>query len=457
MKLFIQSVYCLLFTITTYSANALDTTASSSLRTSQNIESASDTLANPEGDAVIEYTPPLPDEPTDFRVIGDFDPTIPAKFTNHQSTIDYDLMGGYIESVLSNHVVGYAYVVNGDGVPQSWNSEGHAKTPADGGLNMSVYTRSDIASVTKQITSVASVKILEEAGLSIETKIKDYLPNGWSKGSGVNDLEFKDLLTHSTGWGQLWDNLNDKEQEDWNNDWDGLKYVISLDASPGSSYSYKNANTALLRILIPKIWVAMGGAPYENVTSANHELIYLAYIQHNIFNPIGIYNVTCWLQPAEDEALAYSFDHVNTGGISHETSLTDGCGGHAGLRLSAVELAKYLAYLRHSHEIITASQLALINQQELGWDYANDGKYTKGGYRFNTTTVDTNPNDSNGVYINYPLKQNTVYEYRKASRACVAILPYGVEASLIINSEYEGGDPISTCGILLDAFNISAD
>ncbi|MEW8688540.1 MAG: hypothetical protein AB2556_22230 [Candidatus Thiodiazotropha sp.] len=265
------------------------------------------------------------------------------------------------------------------------------------------------------------------------------------------------MLTHATGWGQLWDTLTDEETADWNNRWDGLEYVISLDASPGSGYSYKNANTALLRILIPQIWVQMGGAPYTEVTAANHELLYLAYLQNYIFDPIGIHNVVCWMQPAYSEALAYSFDHVETGGIAHQINLNSGCGGHAGLRLSATELAKYLAYLRHSDWILTLAQLGLINSEALGWDYAYDGKYTKNGAWFSSYAVDTNPDDG-GLFIDLPFKLDTVYEYRKSSRACVAVLPYGVEASLVINSEYEGGgEGFSTCGILRDAFDFAAN
>ncbi|PVV14031.1 MAG: hypothetical protein B6D77_03685 [gamma proteobacterium symbiont of Ctena orbiculata] len=406
----------------------------------------------------LEYSPPLDTQPGDFTIIEGFDPTGPSDLAEvGQGSVAYDWMGAYIDNQLQDHVVGYAYVINGDGVPKQWNADGYAKTPEDGDLQMSVYTRSFIASVTKQITSVATVKLLHQAGLTIETPIADYLPSGWKLGKNVNGIKFKHLLTHSTGWGQLWDNLDKAEREAWSNGWDGLEYVISLTASPGSAYSYKNANTALLRILIPQVWVAMGGAPYAEVTAGNHDLMYLAYVQGNIFEPIGIYSVGCWMQPNYQEALAYSFDHVETGGIAHEIDLGKGCGGHAGLRLSAVELAKYLAYLRYSDEIISLSQLGLINSEELGWGDATDGKYTKSGAWFSSYEVDINTNEG-GLYLDLPLKLNTQYKYRKASRACVALLPYGVEASLVINSEYEGGgEDYSTCGILRDAFDFAAN
>ncbi|HEX7027696.1 MAG TPA: serine hydrolase [Gammaproteobacteria bacterium] len=487
MRNLVHFTFCLSFAFSAFQAHAGDDSTPNRIRVSQpgaaeaenmrhevrehisftyqkiDLESVSatdtgmDQLVLKEDDGVAEFTPPPSDEPTGFKAIRGDDPGFNDFQQVGQGSVAYEWMGAYIDNELQNHVVGYAYVINGGGAPQHWNADGYAQTPEDGNLDMSIYTRSFVASVTKQITSVATVKILDAAGLSIDTYIKDYLPAGWAKGNGVNSLKFRHLLTHSTGWGQLWNTLTEEEQEDWNNGWDGLKYVVSLDAAPGSAYSYKNANTALLRVLIPQIWVQMGGAPYTEVTEGNHDLIYLAYVQNNIFEPAGIYNVACWMQSGEEEALAYSFDHADTGGIEHEIHLGEGCGGHAGLRLSAYELAKYLAYLRHSDEIVTLSQLSLINSQALGWDYADDGKYTKSGGWFSTYTVDLGLNESNGLYIDLPLQLNTTFEYQKESRACVAMLPYNVEASLIINSEYEGGGDISPCGILLDAFNFAAN
>ncbi|MEJ2407518.1 MAG: hypothetical protein P8171_25290, partial [Candidatus Thiodiazotropha sp.] len=63
-----------------------------------------------------------------------------------------------------------------------------------------------------------------------------------------------------------------------------------------------------------------------------------------------------------------------------------------------------------------------------------------------------------GLFLDLPLKLNTEYKYRKASRACIALMPNGVEASLVINSEFEGGgDGYSTCGILRDAFDFASN
>lgn len=372
----------------------------------------------------------------------------------NEMTVELDWMAAYIDTVMHDQVVGYAYVINKDGEVARSNAVGSARTADDGQLDMSIHTRSFIASVTKQITAIATIKILHQAGLSVDTPISDYLPDEWVQATGFwgdNGLTFKHLMAHTTGLGQAFDLMKQNNDvtalSSWGNDWDGLEYVVSNGATPGASYAYKNANYALLRVLIPEVWRQMGGAPYTEVTMGNHSIMYLAYVQQNIFEPIGIHNVGCWMQPALEEALAYSKDFVEEGGIAHEVSFNS-CGGHAGFRLSAYELAKYLAYIRHSDEIISYVQLGLANQENLGWTPSdNDGNYWKGGDWNSNYTIAT-PNTVGGGSLSL---QSTV-DYSKSSHACIMTFPYGYEASIVINSEYKTGFESSACGVLKDAF-----
>lgn len=372
------------------------------------------------------------------------------------ASVALDWMAGYIDTKLNDQVVGYAYVINHDGNVARSNAHGFARTAQDDQLDMSINTRSYVASVTKQITAVATIRILEEAGLSINTRIDSYLPDDWVKGSGfwgINGLTFKQLMDHTSGLGQVFDDMkaNDDQSglDSWGNDWDGLQFVVANGTTP-DSYSYKNANYALLRILIPQVWVQMGGAPYIEVTEGNHSSMYLAYVQQNIFEPAGIYNVACWLQPAQQEALAYSMDYVEQGGVEHTQSLQS-CGGHAGFRLSALELASYLAHLRHTSEIISYTQLAMANAEDLGWSpNGGEGIHWKGGDNFSTLTLPMVNNIGGMVFA-------TEIEYRKSSHACVMVFPNGYEASLVINSEYKTGFDSSACGVLKDAYELAVD
>ena len=91
--------------------------------------------------------------------------------------------------------------------------------------------------------------------------------------------------------------------------------------------------------------------------------------------------------------------------------------------------------------------------EELDWGFADGGKYTKavpGLVRIPSIPIRV-------AIVVYLLicRYNSMFEYRKTFRACVAILSYGVEASLIINSEYEGGEDVSPCGLLRGAFDFA--
>ncbi len=412
-----------------------------------------------DGIAIIEKVEPP--EPANNILTGygeDKPPIASADFNIEQAgSVELDWMAAYIDTVLQDQVVGYAYAINKDGSIVRSGANGFARTADDGQLDMSIHTRSFVASVSKQVTAVATIKILHQAGLTVDTLIEDYLPAEWLKSGGFwgkNGLTFGDLMTHSTGLGQAFDLMKANDDvtalASWGNDWDGLEFVVSNGADPGASYSYKNANYALLRVLIPEVWVQMGGAPYDEVTEANHSLMYLAYVYQNVFEPAGVYNVTCWVQSAQEEALAYSKDFVEEGGVAHEINFSS-CGGHSGFRLSAYQLAKYLAYLRHSDEIITYQQLNQINQALLGWSSsAENGIYWKGGDNYSNYIIGADNNIGGQVFAT----QSTV-EFRKSSHACVMIFPNGYEASIVINSEYKTGFESSACGVLKDAYSFT--
>ena len=138
---------------------------------------------------------------------------------------------------------GYAVVIT-KGNKSTAAAGGWAKRPVDGGVKMTTNTRSFIASSTKPITAIATLQLLEANNLTLAHKIAPWLPANWQKGPGINQLTFRDLLQHRTGFNQIFKNLSQSQKANWGNDWDGLKWIVKNGAIPGSSASYKNANYA---------------------------------------------------------------------------------------------------------------------------------------------------------------------------------------------------------------------
>lgn len=69
-----------------------------------------------------------------------------------------------------------------------------------------------------------------------------------------------------------------------------------------------------------------------------------------LLEPAGLSWVDCTPGP-RGEALAYDFVHEEVAGRSFAPS-PDACGGHSGLRMSALELAQLLAYALHTEVLL---------------------------------------------------------------------------------------------------------
>ena len=81
---------------------------------------------------------------------------------------------------------------------------GQARTSADPpALPMSPDLVTDIASVSKTMTAMAMLQLLAKDGLPINTKISPYIYSDWTQGANISQLTFQELLTHSSGFGQL--------------------------------------------------------------------------------------------------------------------------------------------------------------------------------------------------------------------------------------------------------------
>lgn len=333
---------------------------------------------------------------------------------------------------LNGTVNGYAFVITKNNKSRA-GSGGWAKRPVDGGVAMTTKTRSFIASTTKPITAIATLQLLAANNLTIASKIGPWLPNDWVKGPGINQLTFRDLLQHHTGFNQIFKSLSAAKKKNWGNDWDGLKWIVKNGAQPGASASYKNANFALLRVIIPKLWKASGAgdADFTGITKGNNGLLYVIYVTNHIFKPSNVaIGASCAAgEKYRPQALGYDVADPNEAGTMSETSWPN-CGGHAGLRLSARDLSRILVALRKG-KLLSPPWRFAMDQFRLGWDKSSN----------------TNKNGRKNKWWHggaWNKSSNRGY------RACIMKYKGNVEAALVINSKTSGK---SACTILKDAYN----
>jgi CubicO group peptidase (beta-lactamase class C family) len=319
-----------------------------------------------------------------------------------------------IIAAMDGEAVGYALSITFQG--QTYNgghADGQARTAADAPMTeQSPNKDMHVASVSKTLTAIVILHVLEELGLTPEEPVAPYLPNDWVLGDGVADLTFRHFMTHRTGFGQQAVSGSSYEQ---------LRALIAEDVGD-SSYEYDNDNFALLRVahagllgLNPHNYAAYGGP--DEITAA----LFIAQAMF-LYDPIGV-SVDCRSNDP-NPTIQYRFPDTGAAGFEEpDHSLT--CGG-VGWFINANELAGVMSALRNTEQLMSAQMRSWMQDDLLGLMSAS-GEF--GAYYYHAG------------------------DWRHGEgelHACVMAFPIVLEAALLINSER--GAFSSQCALLRAAF-----
>lgn len=311
-------------------------------------------------------------------------------------------MAKEIQRQLDGHVVGYSFFV---GLKSKYGAYGSARTSADGTeRNFTSKTKITTASVSKMVTAIAAVRILDRRNISLDAKIGPYLPSDWSVSNYVSNITFAQLLSQSSGI---------KDYGNVSMDYAKLKQFFtqtvssssSTDCQPSSVVNpsnpinpndltrcYSNYNFAIFRVLLPKV---AGRAEESNLTNRPQVLAdqYQQLVRENLFDLVGQSGVMC-KPPAQNPgasnfAFAYQFPGNNTGHSWGDESLK--CGA-AGWYLSVEDIAQVLLSINARDGRILAEtggkhQFEDMRTRQLGWDVDNNTELEKnGGYGWGACT-----------------------------------------------------------------------
>jgi CubicO group peptidase (beta-lactamase class C family) len=331
-----------------------------------------------------------------------------------------------LQSVITNSAAtqprGYSFVINKDGVWVDTTSFGSASINASNASfnKMHVNQEINIASVTKTFTAIAVFQLIKTLGngVTIKSKIGEWLPAYWNAKQAIKDITFEQLMTHSSGLTES------------NTGYDSLKATVArgLDDPTKPFDVYANINFALFRAMIPYMRDKAGAVAKENAmlpgNAAGFEnwlsLEYIDYMQNKVFTPIGLNNATC--NPAMNTAQAFS--ETNGVGMASTTpgDWTNVCGG-GGYYMSVMEMARVMAYLAHSYDLLDKDQRKLMDDNFMGWDN-EDSPMTTAGQAYGKDGALWWDSNNNNVQDNGDCGLQTF----------VIKFPNGVELSLIINS-----------------------
>lgn len=338
------------------------------------------------------------------------------------STITFDvaLFEQNVKDALAGQTVGHAFSISYLGLLyQGGESSGLARTAADAPqADQSPSKEQHVASVSKTLTAIVLLRLLEDLGLSPETFVAPYLPGDWVLSAAANSLRFRHLLTHTSGLGQI----------GAGSDYASLQVAMGAVGGP-LPFAYRNANFGLMRVLIAGLQgidpVNYPEFSADGLTAA----AFLIYARQR-YNGIGV-DIDCKPDDATP-TVQYPFpDDGLPGYVEPDRRLT--CGGY-GWFISSNELANVLANLHLTENLLSAQSRALMRENFYGFmDPANYG-FIGGDF---------------GVYSMHG--GDWLHGGREA-HACAVVYPIQVEVGLVINSARGPGMPYQ-CAVLQTAFD----
>ena len=362
-------------------------------------------------------------------------------------TFDIREFEAQIHALMDDNAVGFSYAINFQKQLYIADGWGLKRTDDDFGPAWhDGYTRMNIASISKTLTAVAVLQLLEKNGLSIDDPVGPWLPDDWDKAYGFDSpqsITFKDLLTHRSGLKQTLTAIEAFDEEFKALDkvqWDGLKAMVAYGTMPwyqdDPAPQYSNVNFALFRVIIPKLWEASGESPgIGELTHAEEAAAYYAaYMAENLFVPLGINQAACVEFWIGSPVYFYNFyDQDEPGAEAGDWTLSCGSGGWY---LSAYNLANLMANIRYNDAILSPAMRALMDTHKLGWSYNWSLQGDHGLYLAHGGALWFDDED---------------YPDRREMGGCMVKFPIHVEAVLLVNSSIENNT--RPCTKLQQAFD----
>ncbi|MCU0246486.1 MAG: beta-lactamase family protein [Bryobacter sp.] len=324
-----------------------------------------------------------------------------------------------LQEALFRQTTGYSYAISQSGRLQRSGARGFARTAVDtapNGVLQSAAKRMNIASISKPITAAAVHRVIQEKlasgypNLNLNSTIGAFLPSSWQRGPGVNALTFAELLSQYTGMNDNGGSTSTAALKSW---------IATGVTRPKNQYKYINANLAIFRIILPYMVVApavrlqLNGLAQDDpdqfsLTCGN---MYKIIVRQQILQPMGILNADM-VNVDPNPTLLYNSSAPQLKGVLNGDWTETGAGG--GWYLSAIEIARFLSFLRYDDDILTPATRKRMNDlskcpgpecRMLGWQRPYSGEY--GFYYYHSGSLTYGDDDDikrgmRGVAMNFP-------------------------------------------------------
>lgn len=177
--------------------------------------------------------------------------------------VDRDELTEYVDRLTDHGFSGAVLVMQGE---ELFLSRGYGWADEASGSEVTDQTPFYLASVSKQFTAAAIVKLLERGKLQVEDTLGTFFPRVPPDKTGITVHQ---LLTHTSGLVEYVGGVHDLVGRS-----EALATVLSepLRFAPGNGYGYSNGAYALLAMIVEEV----SGSPFAD------------YMRREIFDPAGM-------------------------------------------------------------------------------------------------------------------------------------------------------------------------
>lgn len=286
-------------------------------------------------DALRNYTsPPPPAQYRKFEVIpaGRLSDIARPSVRPLGVRIDAGVLARGIRDHLQGEGVDFVVQVAQRGTPAFAFASGFARRSADGGMRWTVGTRQHVASVSKLFTAALVMKLLDEKGVDVDSRISPYLPAHWKLGQKAHWIRFREILSHDRGFFDNHFTYGECKRH--------LEVTMS---AIGETWHYANTNYALMRVIIPILngtvsrnakWVGLPGVSDSAVANdlvwdATTRSIFERLSREQVWDKAGVPFATLHSNEALRSDPAYvHLPHITNSSLAYPLSSSSALRGH---------------------------------------------------------------------------------------------------------------------------------
>lgn len=239
------------------------------------------------------------------------------------------------------------------------------------GLAVTEDTTFLIGSVSKPLTSLAVMVLVEDGKITLDEPIDAYIPWFKYQTDGTKKITVRHLLEQTSGI-SAYDGMKVTDQKGRDKE-KGITQAVTalsgvkLSRDPGEAYEYNSANYLLL------------GAIIETVSNQS----FSAFMDTHIFSRLGMNNTTADYESAVDKGFVPGF-HSWFGKPVKADGLYDQSGAPYGYMTSTTsDLTKFIKFLLNGGELLTEQSLKqFISPPENGKRYGLGWHFPKSGNKY---------------------------------------------------------------------------